>query len=289
MSKSKEKARAPCSPINWFGGKGIIKSWILEHFDGYPHHIYVEPYGGGASVLIAKEPAPVEVYNDLNGALVDFFLVLADPKRFKQFQRVVSGLPHSRKMFYDFRSEYAKEKDQIVRVAKWFYVARKSFSGCFGGSWSHNIAASAHGMPGHCSKWLTVMDRLPEVHARLQRVQIEHLSALQILEKYDSPQTFFYLDPPYILETRKGGKIYEHEMTDADHEALVEKLLRIQGSACLSGYEHPIYRPLLKSGWTIEKREVACMAVGRTRGTKLIGAGSVKEKRIECLYKSPIK
>ncbi len=131
---------------------------------------------------------------------------------------------------------------------------------------------------------------LPEIHARMQRVQIESLAALQVIDKYDTKNTLFYLDPPYVLETRVGGKTYEHEMTLADHEALVAALLRIKGSACLSGYEHAVYRPLVKAGWQIKRREVACMAAGRTRGSKLLGKDSVRKSgqiRVECLYMSP--
>ncbi len=269
----------------------MLKKWVLERLGKYPHDIYVEPFGGGASVLFAKEPAPVEVYNDLNGGLVDLFRVLAGPHLFRRFRRMVGVLPCSRKLFYDFRGEIEKEKDLVTRAVKWFYVARQSFAGNFGGSWGYGIASTTRGMAAACSRWLGTIDRLPEIHERLKRVQIECLPALEIIDKYDTPETLFYLDPPYVLGTRVGGKAYKHEMTDADHEALVEKLLEIQGSACLSGYENPIYRPLLKSGWKIERREVACMAVGRTRAMKLIGQGAVKAKhlRVECLYTSPKK
>ena len=278
------------SPIVWIGGKGTLRKWVLAELAEYPHKIYAEPFGGGASVLLGKEPASVEIYNDLNGGLVNFFRVLADKRQFKQFLRIVSALPRSRKLFYDFRKEHEHEKNSVVRAAKWFFLARQSFAGKFAQSWGYSLHSTTRGMAASCSSWISVIAGLPEIHARMQRVQIESLPAIQIIEKYDTPETLFYLDPPYVLDTRVGGKAYEHEMTDADHEALVEKLLTIEGAACLSGYEHPVYEPLLKAGWTIKRREVACAAAGRTRASKLLGAGAVRKNgqmRVECLYCSP--
>ena len=104
------------SPITWIGGKGLLKKWILAELNKYPHKTYVEPFGGGASVLLGKEPAPAEVYNDLNGELVNFFRVLADTRQFKQFLRIVSALPYSRKLYNDFRNEYSNEKNPVNEV-----------------------------------------------------------------------------------------------------------------------------------------------------------------------------
>ncbi len=260
----------------------MLKRWIIPKLAAYPHDIYVEPYGGGASVLFAKPPAPVEVYNDLNGDLVEFFKILADPAQFKKFVRLVALLPHSRKMFYDYRAEYVKEKNPIVRAAKWFYVIRKSFSGTCGRAWGHAITMSTRGMATMCSSWLGVVEKLPEVHARFQRVQIEHLPALRIIKKYDTPNTLFYLDPPYIAGTRSVAQFYRHEMTDEDHAELLETILNIKGKACLSGYEHPIYQPLLDAGWTMATKSVTCVGANCTNGNK-----PRKPKRIECLYMSP--
>lgn len=274
------------SPIIWVGGKGMSRRWILEHLAVYPHRIYVEPFGGGASVLLAKEPAPVDVYNDLNGGLVDFFRVLADSRQFGRFRRIVETLPYSRRLYYDYRNEWSTEKNPVVRAAKWFYVARQSFGGKFGNSWGYCVNSSDCGMNSCSSRWLSTIKMLPEIHAKLQRVQIESIPALEIIDKYDTPGTLFYLDPPYVMETRVGGKMYDYEMTLADHEALVANLLAIRGAACLSGYEHLVYRPLLKAGWTISRKEVSCRIVGRTRAKKDMSKDALK--RTECLYMSPI-
>ena len=106
-----------------------MRPWILEHLSQVPHHTYVEPFGGGASVLLAKEPVAIEVYNDIDGRLVDLFKVLADERLFKKFHWIVSALPYSRKMFNDFKKEIVTEKDLTRRAAMFYVLVRQSFAG----------------------------------------------------------------------------------------------------------------------------------------------------------------
>ena len=120
------------------------------------------------------------------------------------------------------------------------------------------------------------------------RVQIEHADFRNILDQYDSPDTFFYLDPPYVAETRKGGG-YAHELTGTDHAELVELLLGLKGKAMLSGYAHELYAPLEAVGWHRKDVPTLCSAAGRVRGSGLQGVGQVKEKqkRTETIWRSP--
>ena len=94
-----------------------------------------------------------------------------------------------------------------------------------------------------------------------------------ILESYDSPETFFYLDPPYVPETRRDGG-YAHELTLEDHEDLVERLQALKGKAMLSGYAHDVYVPLERVGWRRKDFRTVCYAAARTRATGLRGEGS---------------
>lgn len=95
----------------------------------------------------------------------------------------------------------------------------------------------------------------------------------RVLERFDTPETFFYFDPPYVLGTR-SGKAYDYGLSDADHEKLVIKCLSVRGKVLLSGYENGLYKPLLESGWRSVKWKTACHAVGMTRLTGLKGAGA---------------
>jgi len=114
------------------------------------------------------------------------------------------------------------------------------------------------------------------------RVQIEHADALKVIETYDTPETFFYLDPPYMAATRKDGG-YKHELTDTDHAALVDRLKAVRGKVLLSGYPNALYDGL---GWKRTDWQTACYAAGRTRGSGLLGTGSAmaKQPRTECVW-----
>jgi DNA adenine methylase len=270
------------TPIAWFGGKGRMVTKILPLIP--EGKIYVEPFGGGASILLARAPSPVEVYNDIDGGLYDFFTVLADTNLFDKFYRRVALLPVSRQFFYDYNASWQDETDLIERVAKWFLVARQSFSGCFGGSWGYAVTASRRGMASETSTWLSGVEMLPQIHARLQRVQIECKDFRDVLMTYDTPETVFYLDPPYIHDTRVSGR-YLYEMTDNDHKDLVQLMLGLKGASVLSGYAHEIYKPL-SAEWRRYDFQTVCHAAGRKRNSKLQGEGALLDNvpRTECVW-----
>ena len=167
------------------------------------HHTYVEPFGGGASLLFAKDPSPVEVYNDIDEGLVNFFRIIADPRTFRKFYHRVEVLPYTRAEYNRCRATWSNCKDPVERAVRWFVVARQSFSGSFATSWGSAVTASRRRMAQTCSKWLSVKDMLPEVSQRLRRVQIKQQDWRTILERYDTPETFFYLDPPYVASARR--------------------------------------------------------------------------------------
>lgn len=274
------------SPIKWLGGKGKMASKLMALVPR--HHIYVEPFGGGASMLFAKAPSPVEVYNDIDSGLVNFFRVLRDPETFGQLQRMVELTPHSKEEYYTSLREWEATADPVERAYRWFVVARQSFGGHFGASWGYSLTESISGMSKDTATWLSAIQLLPEVSARLLRVQVDNSDWQAVLDRYDGPSTFFYCDPPYVTDTRKGGE-YRHELTDGMHAQLVQRLLSLKGKAMLSGYGHPIYQPLEDAGWVRMDFETVCHVAGRTRNSKLQGAGNVvtQQKRIESVWLHP--
>ena len=130
-------------------------------------------------------------------------------------------------------------------------MARQSFSGRFGKGW--RIAKNRE---GPCA-YLSAVKRLPEAAERIVDVQIECQDFRTCIPFYDKTDVFMYLDPPYVHSTRKTG-FYDNEMTDKDHETLIEILLTIKSKVMLSGYENSIYEPLEKAGWAREDFNTIC-------------------------------
>ena len=109
------------------------------------------------------------------------------------------------------------------------------------GRWAHCVLTSRAGMAGAVSRWLGSVEGLAEIAQRLQRVQIENAPALEVLARYDTEKTLFYVDPPYVHSARGDASAYGYEMDDAEHAELAEALGRIRGRAVVSGYRTDLY------------------------------------------------
>ncbi len=243
------------------------------------HQTYVEAFAGGAALFFAKERSPFEVLNDRNSGLVNLLEVIADSNKFQRFQLKVEIYPYSREEFEYCRDNWGDGVDDVERAARYFVAMRQSFNGV-GKSWSRAKHESARGMSRAVSKYLSAVEALPEISQRLKTVQIENRDFRQIIKDYDHIDAFFYLDPPYIADTRLSPNVYEHEMTNEDHEELVDLLLRIKGKAMLSGYAHPIYGPLECAGWKRTDMEVKCTS-GASTFDKTGMDKATAEKRME--------
>ena len=264
----REKLRRLHSPVPSFGGKGRDTHRILAHLPA--HHTYVEVFGGAASLLFAKEPSPVVVVKDVIGDIINFFRVLRSKAELDDFERMAAMTPYSREQFEECKRIVQEGSDSDVeRAWAYFVVVRQSFAARFHhGTWGSSVTESARKMGAMNSKWLSAIDGLPEVHHRLQRVQIENQDFRNILRRYDTPSTLFFLDPPYPRETRGRGR-YGHELTDDDHGELVGLLASLQGRALLTIYPHPIYDRLADSGWHKMEWEAPCYAKGGNQPSEL--------------------
>lgn len=271
------------SPLVWYGGKGNMVAKLLKLIP--PHRIYVEPFGGAAWLLFAKDPSPVEVYNDIDSDLVNFFRVLRDKKKFKKFYELVQLIPYSREE-YKFCSQHYRDGDDVERAYRFFVCVRQSFSGRSSAGWGYSVTQSNRGMAAMASRWLSIIDELPLIYRRFVRVQIEHDDFRKIIPRYDTDETFFYCDPPYVPETLKNPKCCKYLMTLQDHEDLVALLLKVKGKVLLSGYRHDVYKPLEEAGWVRIDYETACHAAGRTRLTKILGKGAATkmQPRVESVW-----
>ena len=187
------------SPIQWFGGKQGLAPKLLPLIP--EHRTYVEPFGGGASLLLIKEPSPVEVYNDLDSDLVNFFRVLRDPRQFTEFYNRAWLTLFSREEHDFCRLHLNEDPDPVERARRFFVLARFSFSGIIGNSFGTNVTSSSRGMAQHVSSYRSILCIISAIAERLSRIEIEQRDFRRILSMYDTEHTFFYLDPPYVPST----------------------------------------------------------------------------------------
>jgi DNA adenine methylase len=271
------------TPARWYGAKGWLVKYLLPL---PPHHNYVEVFGGAATLLFAiEEPAEVEVYNDIDDGLVNFFTVLQDKYRDGEDGHLLRDLllltPHSRQEYKFCRDNWrAKGIDEMEKARRFFVVMHQSFSGSTTAGWRFCKANSSGGMSAATSRWLRVIDRLPEAIQRLRRVQIDGEGFEKCIKRYDDPETLFYLDPPYVHSERVDKASYANEMSNDQHRALVAALLPIKGLAVLSGYEHEIYEPLEVAGW--RKR-----LISRPNNAARVKRGGKRGTQEECVWFSP--
>lgn len=235
--------------FGWYGGKYSHLDWLSPLLPMMPN--YCEPYGGSAAILLNREPAEVETYNDLDGDLVNFFRVLREQK--DELIEAIGLTPFSKEEFR-LAIEYPNG-DGIsgLEQARRFYIrARQVRTGLAQtasiGRWAHCRNTSRSGMSGSVSRWLGAVDGLPEIAERLLRVQIENDDAIKVIKRYDSVNTLFYCDPPYPHETRGDAKAYSYEMTNQQHEELAEVLKTVEGKVALSTYQSDFIEHLYK-GW----------------------------------------
>lgn len=275
------------SPFWWLGGKGHMVAKLLEIVPsgGKP---YCEPYCGAASVFFAREPAPVEVLNDLNGDIVNFFRVLQNRETFEELRHRLMYTPYARAEFARaielLNSEGA---DEVTRAWAFFVFQNQGFAGNSQnktGSWGR-VFESYGGIAGIVNKWLMRLSMLDAFRWRIMCAQIDNRDAIEVIEYWDNENAVFYIDPPYHPETRISGK-YKHEATDEHYKALIETLLNVNGAVVLSGYAHPVYWPLEEAGWKRVDFKTVCHAAGRGRNSGLRGNGAALEKvpRVESVW-----
>ena len=270
------------SPFPWFGGKALLVNKLLKLIP--PHTHYIEVFGGGASLLLAKRPCSVEFYNDIDKGLVNFFRVIRDEDKYKRFIWIANNIPYSREEYYEFLKTIDDESDSVVKAAKWYYIARSSFGGKFGQSWGYALERS-NALTYHNS----LNNVLPKVHDRFKNVYIENRDWRFILNNYGNKNFFMYLDPPYVPSTRHGG-VYEYELTSEDHRELIDIIIDSKAMIMLSGYRNAIYNKLNINGWDVTEFNVVCNTVGKTKYSNIGGKGSLKKdfKRTEVVWRNPI-
>ena len=238
--------------------------WILKFFP--PHRVYVESFGGAASVLVRKARSYAEVYNDLDGEVVNLFRVIRDQG--DELVRRISLTPFARD---EFSCAYEACDDPIEQ-------ARRTTVRAFMGFGSAGASGQATGFRANSNRsgttpardWMNFPDALEAIVLRMQGVVIENRSALECMQQHDTPATLHYVDPPYVHSTRaiRGrAPSYRHELTDLGHEQLAQELRRLSGMVVVSGYPCDLYERLFE-GW--ERHSCAAHADGARDRTEVV-------------------
>lgn len=258
--------------MRYHGAKFRLAPWVISFFP--EHQTYVEPFGGSAGILMQKPRAYAEIYNDLDGDVVNLFRVLRDEVKAKRLMDQCMITPFARE---EFEQAYESCDCPVERARRTLIRATMGFgsAGASKGSTGFRVdTRRSYGTASHL--WATYPASIASFTSRLQGILIENRPAIDVMQKHDGSETLHYVDPPYMHGTRYigGSAYYRHELTDSDHEKLLQELQQLEGFVIVSGYDSDLYNDVLP-GW--EKHSTrARMSSNRGTGTK-----------IECLWINP--
>jgi DNA adenine methylase len=271
-------------PLKWHGGKHYLAGKIIEKMPprcknpnapgaddpGWLH--YCEPCFGGGAVLLANDPTGIsEVVNDLDGRLTNFWRVLQGIETFQRFKRILEVTPFSEPEFV--WAEHEHESDAVQDAVNFFIRCRQSLAGrmsCFSPI-SRNRTRRA--MNEQASSWLGAVEGLAAVHERLKGVVILSREAVEVIRQQDGPRTLFYIDPPYLHETRASKDVYRFEMEVEKHQEILGAIRECVGKVMISGYRSRLYEEVL-GNWSTHEFNVPNQAAG----------GSEKRRMTEVLW-----
>ncbi|MBK5935501.1 DNA adenine methylase, partial [Halorhodospira halophila] len=267
-----------------FGSNGVLAQSIVSHLPA--HDIYVEPFGGAASVLMLKPPARSEIYNDLWREVTNVFQVLRDPEKAQRLRQALELTPYSRLELKD-ACEPLPWDDPVEQARRTIVRAFMSYSPA-GVDPTHHTGLRVSLRPDRstaANDWSSYPEAIPAFTDRLKGVTIECLDALDLISKYDATQALFYVDPPYLAETRgtRHRRVYHHDFsTEAEHDRLADQLLASNAMVVLSGYDHPLYRERFNDWTVVRYRSTANARLVLTH----ISAGHRGRSRVPCRHGS---
>jgi len=267
-------------PLKWHGGKHYLAEKIVAKMparcnnpndpdikdSGWLH--YCEPYFGGGSVLLVNDPNGIsEVVNDIHGRLTNFWRVLQGEDSFSRFDRLLSAMPFSEA---EWRlASKSNATDPVEDAVRFFVHCRQSLAGRMDGFAPLSRMRTRRGMNEQASAWMNAIAGLSSVHTRLKRVSILNRDALDVIRQQDGSRTLFYLDPPYLSETRTADDVYSFEMCAKQHESLLETILACKGRVMLSGYRSELYDQRLRD-WTRHEFTLPNQAAGGKQKRRMV-------------------
>lgn len=266
------KVTAPA--LRYHGAKFRLAGWIQQFFP--PHRRYVEAFGGAAGVLLQKPRAYAEVYNDLDGDVVNFFRVLRNPLARARLIEQCTLTPYARE---EFDQAWEPTTEPVERARRIAVRAQMGFgsAGASKGITGFRIDTKrAYGTAQQL--WAEYPAAIAAAGERFTGVLVENRPAIEVMHQHDGADTLHFVDPPYMHETRvlDAGKAgyYRHEMTDDQHAELLGALLELEGMVVTCGYPSALYETTLRGWQKFQTR--ARISAGR--GTAL---------RTECAWINP--
>jgi len=245
--------------FSYMGGKSYLASWIIKHMSW--HNIYVEVFGGGANVLLQKPRSKIEVLNDYDEDIFNFYKIMLEEG--DKFWEKINYLPYSRKLYYEYLKEWEngnKGRNNLERAVRWYYLQSLGFSGMIGKTFRIGIKKNVS------ASFFQKTQKFPFIIRRLQGTIIENLDFEECIKKYDSTKTLFYCDPPYWFDKN----YYKINFKEEDHIRLSNILNKIKGNAIVSYY----YNKKLKkyySDWFFDEKVITKFSYYNKNGNKNMG------------------
>ncbi len=267
------------SCISWYGGKGAntqrkLLEKILEDINTNEKKIFVDVFGGSGIISINVRNKIIK-YNDINRNLYNFFKVIQDDVKGPIFKNKIEKSLYSEEEYKKYseevrNKEIGSEDIPDVESAIKFYIALMQSVARIGifkkSGFKQSKSTIRRGMSQVVSAWKSNIDEeLDKVIDKFRSIEVYNDDFRKCIKRFDSSDTIFYLDPPYIKSTRKSKEVYGNELTDDDHKELVEILLKIKGQAILSGYDNEIYKKLEENGWEKIKFTINSIQSGNQR------------------------
>lgn len=239
--------------IPYYGSKRNLIPFVLSQFPKR-RNSYIEVFGGGASVLLNKKRDTVELYNDLDALVYSFFKCLQSKSDYEELKYVLENTPYSRREFDEaWEKIHQIQTLTLPEKAKCFLVSTFSsfgsnIDGKHGFRGIHSLNGDLKNTP---RSWRSFVERIELIKNRFSSVLLENTSFEKIISRFDHPNYFLYLDPPYVLSSRSEKSGYRKEMTDSQHRLLVNLCLESRSKILISGYENEIYTVLEDNGWFV--------------------------------------
>lgn len=246
--EKQKKANKLNAPFGYFGSKNKIALQLCDNLP--PHNCWVEAFCGSAAITLKKFPAPIEIINDIDNEIINFFEQLRN--NHEQLCNVIELTPYAEQELINARRQQSGLSN-IERARLFLVQSMMAINGVFGeerGGFSYSDSYSRNEMEARVNRWNNLPKRLENVVKRLKKVRIENKDARDLLKRFlNRPATLIYLDPPYFSDRTNG---YNYDANNKEfHSELLEIANKANCMIFISGYENKLYNKFLtkKLGW----------------------------------------